>query len=31
MPKQPLAYLDAEFLESEEGRPVRILSDTSIR
>jgi uncharacterized protein (TIGR00730 family) len=27
MPQQPLAYLDAEFLESEEGRPVRILSE----
>src|SRR6478609_1050230 len=27
MSQQPLAYLDAEFLESEEGRPVRILSE----
>jgi uncharacterized protein (TIGR00730 family) len=27
MPQQPLAYLDAEFLESEEGRPLRILSE----
>jgi len=24
---QPLAYLDAQFLESEEGRPLRILSE----
>ena len=24
---QPLAYLDPDFLESEEGRPVRILSE----
>jgi uncharacterized protein (TIGR00730 family) len=27
MSQQPLAYLDREFLESEEGRPVRILSE----
>jgi len=27
MAQQPLAYLDAEFLESDEGRPVRILSE----
>ncbi len=27
MAQQPLAYLDAGFLESEEGRPVRILSE----
>ena len=27
MPQQPLAYLDPEFLESEEGRPVRILAE----
>ena len=27
MAQQPLAYLDPEFLESEEGRPVRILSE----
>src|SRR5881394_493766 len=27
MAQQPLAYLDREFLESEEGRPVRILSE----
>ena len=27
MSQQPLAYLDPEFLESEEGRPVRILSE----
>jgi hypothetical protein len=27
MSQQPLAYLDAEFLESEEGRPLRILSE----
>src|SRR6266542_5336783 len=24
---QPLAYLDHEFLESEEGRPIRILAE----
>src|SRR5207248_7628092 len=27
MSQQPLAYLDAQFLESEEGRPLRILSE----
>jgi uncharacterized protein (TIGR00730 family) len=27
MSQQPLAYLDPDFLESEEGRPVRILSE----
>jgi uncharacterized protein (TIGR00730 family) len=27
MPQQPLAYLDSEFLESEEGRPIRIMSE----
>src|SRR3954471_14725517 len=27
MAQQPLAYLDAGFLESDEGRPVRILSE----
>jgi uncharacterized protein (TIGR00730 family) len=27
MPQQPLAYLDPMFLDSEEGRPVRILSE----
>jgi uncharacterized protein (TIGR00730 family) len=27
MSQQPLAYLDPEFLESEEGRPIRILSE----
>ena len=27
MSQQPLAYLDPEFLDSEEGRPVRILSE----
>ena len=27
MPQQPLAYLDPVFLDSEEGRPVRILSE----
>src|ERR1044071_3113656 len=27
MSQQPLAYLDTEFLESEEGRPLRILSE----
>jgi uncharacterized protein (TIGR00730 family) len=27
MLQQPLAYLDAQFLESEEGRPLRILSE----
>ncbi len=27
MPQQPLAYLDVPFLESEEGRPLRILSE----
>src|SRR5471030_2234952 len=27
MPEQPLAYLDAEFLDSDEGRPLRILSE----
>jgi uncharacterized protein (TIGR00730 family) len=27
MPQQPLAYLDPEFLESDEGRPVRILAE----
>jgi len=24
---QPLAYLDPDFLESEEGRPIRILAE----
>src|SRR5262250_527976 len=27
MPQQPLAYLNPEFLESEEARPIRILSE----
>src|ERR1700694_775160 len=27
MPQQPLAYLNAEFLESNEARPIRILSE----
>src|SRR6478752_9761715 len=27
MAQQPLAYLDPVFLESEEGRPVRILAE----
>src|SRR3954466_15998778 len=27
MAQQPLAYLDPAFLESEEGRPVRILAE----
>src|SRR4051812_43283554 len=27
MAQQPLAYLDPEFLESDDGRPVRILSE----
>jgi uncharacterized protein (TIGR00730 family) len=27
MSQQPLAYLDAQFMESEEGRPLRILSE----
>src|SRR5438128_10082050 len=27
MSQQPLAYLDAQFLESEEGRPLRMLSE----
>src|SRR5579862_8480692 len=27
MSQQPLAYLDAQFLESDEGRPIRILSE----
>ena len=27
MPQQPLAYLHPEFLESEEARPIRILSE----
>src|SRR3954464_10557389 len=27
MAQQPLAYLDSGFLESDEGRPVRILSE----
>src|SRR5215813_11579455 len=27
MSQQPLAYLDSEFLESEEARPIRILSE----
>ncbi|MBM3778995.1 MAG: TIGR00730 family Rossman fold protein [Acidimicrobiia bacterium] len=27
MPPQPLAYLDREFLESDEARPLRILSE----
>src|SRR3977135_2640511 len=27
MPQQPLAYLDPEFLDSEEGRPIRIMSE----
>ena len=27
MPRQPLAYLDAEFLESAEARPIRILTE----
>ncbi|HUK32306.1 MAG TPA: TIGR00730 family Rossman fold protein [Vicinamibacterales bacterium] len=27
MSQQPLAYLDTEFLESEDGRPLRILSE----
>ena len=27
MSQQPLAYLDPEFLESEEARPIRILAE----
>ena len=27
MAPQPLAYLNAEFLESDEARPIRILSE----
>jgi uncharacterized protein (TIGR00730 family) len=27
MSQQPLAYLDPDFLESEEGRPIRILAE----
>ena len=27
MSQQPLAYLDPDFLESEEARPIRILSE----
>jgi uncharacterized protein (TIGR00730 family) len=27
MSQQPLAYLDADFLESDEGRPIRIISE----
>src|SRR5579862_6079012 len=27
MSQQPLAYLDAQFLESNEARPIRILSE----
>jgi uncharacterized protein (TIGR00730 family) len=27
MSQQPLAYLDAQFLESDEGRPLRIMSE----
>src|ERR1700694_4826510 len=27
MPQQPMAYLNAEFLESNEARPIRILSE----
>ena len=27
MPQQPLSYLDPAFLESEEGRPIRILAE----
>src|SRR5476649_2587732 len=27
MTQQPLAYLDADFLESQEGRPLRILAE----
>ena len=27
MAQQPLAYLDPEFLESHEARPIRILSE----
>ena len=27
MSQQPLAYLDPEFLESEEGRPIRIIAE----
>ena len=27
MTQQPLAYLDPEFLESEEARPIRILAE----
>jgi uncharacterized protein (TIGR00730 family) len=27
MPQQPLAYLDPDFLESEEARPIRILAE----
>ena len=27
MSQQPLAYLDPEFLESDEGRPIRILAE----
>ena len=27
MPLQPLAYLDTDFIESEDGRPLRILAE----
>ena len=27
MAQQPLAYMDPEFLDSEEGRPIRIMSE----
>ena len=27
MSQQPLSYQDIQFLESEEGRPIRILSE----
>jgi hypothetical protein len=27
MSQQPLAYLDSAFLESEEGRPLRIIAE----
>src|SRR6266496_4217682 len=27
MPDQPLAYIDAEFLESDDARPIRILAE----
>ena len=29
MPQQPLAYLNPEFLDSDEARPIRILSEYS--